>query len=167
MVWLVSALFAFWIGATIVRQVWKGHHPVLNGMDRFSLIPRWTFFAPNPATSDYRLMFRDRYAGGRFSLYREVPLGARLSVLHVIWNPGKRGQKLLADSVRGLVRSAAAMHESGLKTTLGYLAILNYVASLPRTSASEATQFVIVETFGHFPVKEPRLVMQSEVHRLG
>ena len=58
------------------------------------------------------------------------------------------------------------MPESSLKTTIPYLAILNHVTSLRRTAASEATQFVIVESFGHFPDKPPRLVMQSEVHRL-
>jgi hypothetical protein len=73
---------------------------------------------------------------------------------------------VLGDSVRSLSLIATRLSESGLKTTLPYLTILNYVASLSRTAASEAVQFVIVETFGHYPDNTPRLVMQSEIHGL-
>src|SRR5262245_58261030 len=149
MVWAVVPLFAVWLGATFVRQVRKKGVSVWSGMERFSLLPYWSFFAPNPARSDYRLMFRDRYVDGQLGLYRTVTLGGRTSWLNAVWNPTKRSQKALNDCVRGLARSTVRMPESSLKTTLPYLAILNHVTALRRTAASEATQFVIVEPFGH------------------
>jgi hypothetical protein len=36
------------------------------------LLPRWTFFAPNPGTVDYHLCYRHRLANGEFTHWQEV-----------------------------------------------------------------------------------------------
>lgn len=134
--------------------------------DLFSLLPRWTFFAPNPGVSDYHLLYRDRLGNSAFGHWKEVSLDPKRTLTKAVWNPQKRNAKLLTDAVRGLVRIAGVYSPPGYKTTMPYLVILNFVASLPRWPLADGTQFLIMESFGFVSNRTPRVVFRSEVHRL-
>lgn len=159
MLWfLVSVLVQF------VPPRWDAK---LRKYDLFSLLPRWTFFAPNPGTTDFHLLYRDRLENGSFGLWKEIPLTEKRTWWKAVWNPEKRNSKLLTDAVRGLMRIAGMYSAKGYKTTMPYLVILNFVSSLPRWNLSDGTQFLIMESFGFYSDRTPRAVFRSEIHRLG
>lgn len=67
--------------------------------DVFSIIPSWNFFAPNPGTTDYHLLYRDKLESGELSVWREIPIDKEPSLLRAVWNPRKRKSKVLSDVV--------------------------------------------------------------------
>jgi hypothetical protein len=160
-----AALFALWLLVTAVCQL-QGRIPdALRRLDVFSLIPRWTFFAPNPGVLDYHLLVRDRHVDGSLSAFREVRLGARRSLLGALWNPDKRNQKMLSDAVHSLPILRQELSEKGMKTTLPYIAILNRVCAGQPPPLTVARQFAIVATGGSSPITEPHVLFLSELHR--
>src|SRR4051812_27831403 len=68
----------------------------LKARDAFALIPAWTFFAPNPGTSDTRLLWRQQYGGGATSPWHEA-FPPRSSLVRGLWNPEKRIRKAITD----------------------------------------------------------------------
>lgn len=50
--------------------------------------------------------------------------------------------------------------------TLPYLAILNYVSSLPRPRGNMETQFMILKSEGFFSQDDPKFLFLSNLHRL-
>jgi hypothetical protein len=165
---IVIGLWACWFAVSALTQfVPPRWDETLRAWDVFSLLPRWTFFAPNPGVSDFHLLYRDRLANGTFGPWTEIPLEDRNALGKAFWNPRKRKGKLLSDAVRGLIRIAALYPATGYKTTMPYLVILNFIASLPRWPLTTGTQFLNMESFGFFAAKPPRVVFRSEMHRLG
>ncbi len=138
----------------------------LKARDIFSLIPNWSFFAPRPGTSDYHLLFRDIDLSGQCGKWRELSLADARTLTGAIWNAPKRSRKVLSDVVRGLVRLAQDKSRKDFCLTLPYLAILNYVSSLPREDRSVRTQFMILMSHGFISELDPQFVFMSNVHRL-
>lgn len=160
------AVLVIWFVVSAVSQLncKPGHW--LKARDFFSLIPNWSFFAPRPGTFDYHLVFRDIGTDGASGRWQELPLADGRTLLGAIWNAPKRSRKVLSDVVRGLVRLAQDKSRKDFSLTLPYLAILNYVSSLPRTQRPAETQFMILMSHGFYSSQEPRLVFMSSVHKL-
>jgi hypothetical protein len=126
--------------------------------DYLGLVPKWTFFAPRPATGDVALLYRDRLANGAITPWTEVLRPSSRELWNVLWNPDKRERKALIDWKRGLwararrLRNVQHAKGGGARrvdaTAFGtncfhYLAILAHVSSLPRPSAAVAVQFCL------------------------
>jgi hypothetical protein len=163
---LCLAVLAIWFLISALSQLNVPVVKALKNGDIFSLIPNWSFFAPRPGTSDYHLLFRDVDSCGGCSRWRELSLSDDRTLLGAIWNAQKRNRKVLSDVVRGLVRLAQDKTRKDFSLTLPYLAILNYVSSLPRAERSSNTQFMILMSHGFISDKEPQFVFVSNVHRL-
>ncbi|MCX5384711.1 hypothetical protein [Streptomyces sp. NBC_00083] len=127
------------------------------------LLPSWTFFAPNPATKDKVLMYRDVLANGTFGPLRLVlPEG------------GARGRpgKALFDAASHLVRQAAhgweeedaRTRDAHLMISTSYLVLLNRAAS----AAHDATAIGFAFVIAHASLRDeaPEVVFVSAVHRL-
>jgi hypothetical protein len=134
--------------------------------DIFSLIPNWSFFAPRPGTSDYHLLFRDFSASGSPCKWQEIPLAEERTIWGAFWNPQKRRTKTLSDVVRGLLQLAQDSSVKDFSLTLPYLAILNYISSLPRSAPNAETQFMILKSEGFFSEQDPKFLFLSNSHRL-
>lgn len=163
---LFAVLFGSWALLSTFGQFRGRVVSRIRGMDPFSLIPRWTFFAPNPGTTDYHLLHRDQYVDGSLGEFQEDPLGNTRSLLHALWNPGKLPSKALTDAVQILPRLADDVTVPGLRTTLPYLALLNYVSELNRSPLVTGRQFVIVQTLGYLHGPAAGATFVSELHRL-
>lgn len=159
-------LLAVWFLVSALSQLNVRLLKPLKDRDIFSLIPNWSFFAPRPGTSDYHLLFRDVDSRGEYSKWRELSLSDDRTLSGAIWNAQKRNRKVLSDVVRGLVRLAQDKSRKDFSLTLPYLAILNYVSSLPRSNREVNTQFMILLSHGFFTDKDPQFVFMSNVHRL-
>lgn len=133
------------------------------------MVPRWTFFAPNPASSDYHLLYRDRLADGRLTEWRRALARRPKSVLVMLLNPQKRRQKAISDFGRSFNRSNRRARGSvrALQLSMSYIALLHYVAhAAPHADGAVETQFAVVQTFGFLPERERRVVMHSALHAL-
>jgi hypothetical protein len=160
------AILGAWFLISALSQLNFARTKWLKARDIFSLIPNWSFFAPRPGTSDYHLLFRDISSKGECGKWQELTLADARTLSGAIWNAPKRSRKVLSDVVRGLVRMAQDKSRKDFSLTLPYLAILNYVSSLPRDDRSVGTQFMILMSHGFFPERDPQFVFMSNVHNL-
>ena len=135
-------------------------------MDYFSLLPRWSFFAPNPGVTDYHLLYRDKCEKNECGRWREYAIASKRTLLGALWNPKKRTKKALADAVQTLIRSSKELTPAQYKTSVCYIALVNFIASLPRNTEGKATQFMIMESYGHYTEKDPRMLFRSEFHKI-
>ncbi len=145
----------------------------MSKIDVFNLLPVWTFFAPNPGITDYKLLYRIRKKDGHVSKFKNINLNQRKSILNAFWNPDKRSQKALSDLVQELKQfifnnEISDENQNLIKLTLGYITILNYCTGLEKTNDNDAdsVQFMILETYGFFEKKDPVLILNSEFHKI-
>ena len=104
---ILVAFFTFWFLLSVANQFgWRLLRKV-KPLDRFALLPTWTFFAPNPSRSDYWVLYRERWPGGGYSQWRQVLTGSRRPLLSRVWNPSKRVRKLIIDAGMDLTRHLA------------------------------------------------------------
>ncbi|MCB1020571.1 MAG: hypothetical protein H6509_07465 [Bryobacterales bacterium] len=122
--YLLVALLALWLFASLLAQLtsWEGAPKPLAALsewfrarDPLSLIPAWNFFAPNPGTTDYHLLYRDKLDSGEVSLWREIPIEKEPTMLKGIWNPHKRKSKVLSDVIGIVNQSLAAAHNRAVE----------------------------------------------------
>lgn len=163
---LVIAVLAAWLLVSALAQLDAPVVRPLKAHDLFSLIPRWSFFAPRPGTSDYHLLYRDHAPDGTPGAWNEIELADRRTLRGVFWNPGKRNRKALSDAVRGLTQLSREFPPGSLQFTLPYLATLNYVSALRRSEPARRTEFMILRTEGFLSDAEPQFVFHSRVHAL-
>jgi hypothetical protein len=158
-------LFASWLFVTVLFQInQRGLIQRLKGYDYFATIPVWTFFAPNPGTTDTHLLYRDKLAGGQITRWREVPLGT--TPLRVIWNPQKRFQKGLSDLSSSLHYHAAVHreHAESILTHTGFIALLNFITGQPHSASAVLTQFVVARSYGYHSGRQAEVVFLSSFH---
>lgn len=143
----IAGLFVLWLMLTVAYQ-FDAPARKLARWDIFRLLPRWTFFAPNPGHHDLHLLYRDML-GGRCGPWQEVDLAGDASVIPVLWNPGKRIAKILWDSWGSIqyLTGKLEMPADRIQLTAGYLVLLN-MASRPNRSAGVERQFAIVRSTG-------------------
>lgn len=165
--YLIVGCLGFWLLASAICQFnILRLESFFRRMDYFSLLPRWSFFAPNPGVTDYHLLYRDKDQENECGRWRELPIASKRTLLGAIWNPKKRSKKALSDAVQTIVRSSNTLKPSEFKTSICYIALVNFIASLPRKTDGRATQFMIMESYGHYPDKGPKMLFRSEFHKL-
>ncbi|MET3135442.1 hypothetical protein AAKU55_005752 [Oxalobacteraceae bacterium GrIS 1.11] len=167
---IVATFLALWWAVSALNQIAVVDLMRIKRWDLFSLIPKWTFFAPNPATTDYHLLTRDLYADGTVSVWAEVPLGRQKGPFTPIWNPDKRLRKVLIDVMRALTRiqrSKTLDHDRELiRLSMNYLLLLGFVSALPAPPMTKRRQFMVLQRSGFFPSTAARVALASEFHLL-
>jgi hypothetical protein len=163
---LIAAVLLVWFALSVVQQFGPRWFEHVRDYDVFGLLPLWTFFAPNPGHSDFHLVYRDRDDDGVLTNWREFVLCHERRSVEWLWNPDKRGKKVLADVAATLTDYANAdAPPDDLMLSLPYLLLLNVVAGLePRTGVTR--QFAVVETFGYRPIQPTRVILVSDFHPL-
>ena len=115
--------------------------------DRLSFLPRWTFFAPNPAQADLRLLWRDEVPGvpQPWQEFR-APFAPRWR--HWLFNPELVTHKALADLSGSLLQTVARIGEDPAMFSGPYIALLAVVMSFPAVEGAQAREFAVVRTSG-------------------
>jgi len=165
----VVGFFSVWLFISACYQAEIKWCMRLKTRDRFSLIPRWTFFAPNPISSDYHVIYRDRMEDGTLGPWKtSEALASRNALLAALWNPRKRSRKALTDWMRNLKRVVRRSRgrENVVRMSFPYIALLYFVSHLEHDESSCSTQFAVVQTFGHHASRASRLILHSEFHEL-
>ncbi len=165
---MFAAGFAAWWAVSVLYQFQTKWVLGLTRFDLFHLLPKWTFFAPNPGHTDYHLLYRDLRDDAIPTGWTEVNIVQERSILASVWNPEKRVRKCLLDLTQNLVkqRPSSADEENAVVLSVPYLLLLNYVAHLNAPGSSNARQFIIFQSHGFFPNKEPELLIRSAFHDL-
>ncbi|MFB9314021.1 hypothetical protein [Nocardioides plantarum] len=165
----VAVTFSVWLIVSALNQFQMPAVKKLKRKDYFGLIPRWTFFAPNPARSDYHLYYRDQLPGGSLTPWSELNSPGERRLIVSVWNPGKRRQKAISDFMRSLSRTYRNLGSDPetLQLSLPYIGLLHYVSNADgHASEAVATQFAVLQTFGFHTTRAPRTVLHSGLHGL-
>lgn len=162
--WAVATIALVLTAASQV-EAWR-LGPLLKRHDRFGLIPMWTFFAPNPGTTDARLLWREARSDGGVSPWRE-PDPPRISWTRGLWNPAQRTRKVIRDAAVALMEmDRAAPEDLRTQLTVPYLLLLHYVSVQPASPNAIARQFVLVDSSGdHTPRGTIEPLIVSAWHR--
>ena len=139
---VIGATFFVWFVLTVAAQLQGRLSSKLREYDNCGLIPAWTFFAPNPISRNYYLMFRD-ITPKACTPWREAFTHPEPSLIQVLWQPLRREEKALSDVMFHLTKQAAEVSSERLYLSMSYLALLHYVTSLPHAAEATATQFML------------------------
>jgi len=173
--WFISAVMGVWFVLSVLHQLTNRHGDRIKRMNLIALIPAWTFFAPTPGTTDYRLVVRDQRADG-FTDWTEIEWCSRRRLVDALWHPARHRTKLIVDCVTAFIRTVQEMGKLGMDVehdpqswmiSVPYMALLN-VAQLSATAAPGVTarQFAVIEVSPGAPAAPPRLVVCSSPHDL-
>ena len=171
---MVLALCLFlgvWLLLAIVNQWGEAVQRKLSRFDPCHLVPRFTFFAPNPGRTDYHLFYRSATADDHFTDWLEYAPAESRSLITALWNPGKRFRKSLTDIARVFITWQGPSEPDGhdrarILLSLPYLALLNVIASIPCETGTVARQFAILQSTGFLPDKPLTVLFRSELHRV-
>lgn len=167
---LIGIFYIAWVLLTVAAQPFLATQRKIRRFDLFRMIPVWTFFAPDPGTSDYHLLSRTRCVDGTITPFREIPLGSRRKIGHLFFNPTQRLQKALSDHARAIAMHISTdlteTNQANIRLTVSYISLLHYCIGLGSEPGSCTVQFMILESFGHLELEDPQLVLNSEFHRL-
>ena len=168
MFWII--VLGAWVFLTAVNQFSGSWTRALRRVDVLSLIPVWTFFAPNPVLTDSRLYYRTIAPDGAVSVWEEIhPPGNRTSVAG-LWNPQKRATKAVFDMVRFL-QPLCADGPPGpeiLHASLPYRCLLNHVTHTAKNSRPDHLfcEFFVAQTTGFSEVIPEQPLFRSPIVRL-
>ena len=165
--YLAGLLFVAWFAASIVNQFRMGWWVRLARYDVFGMLPKWTFFAPNPGTYDHHIVFSDRVGGAAGEWKELLPCEVDLR-WRWLWNPLRCANKGISDLAGAIARNVQATRDEPLAITVSgsYLSILSVVMSQPYSPAlPTARQFAVIRTCGFGDTREVKVAFVSEVHR--
>ena len=164
---ILSSFFLIWLVIIAITQIPSKLSSYINDIDYFSLIPSWTFFAPEPGVTHYHLLTRIKLKPGDFTPLAVELITENRTTTHAIWNPEKRKHKILIDIVQVLARLIIIEDNQDLFLTTPYLLVLNYISQIHKIQyRGKHIQFVIVETKGFQPAEEPNIIFLSDFHEL-
>lgn len=163
---LLGGGLAIWFACSVINQLPGRRLGPLKRWDLVAMIPAWSFFAPNPGTTDHWLLYRDRFFDGTLGQWRTVDTGDTEGALRCLWNPGKRKNKAFVDAASELSSLLGDYEPQNLQLSLAYLLMLTVVSREERSPFSEARQFAIAETYGYHTSLDPVVRFRSEFHTL-
>ncbi|MFW0715956.1 hypothetical protein [Pedobacter sp. N23S346] len=170
---VVTVFLSCWFIATIVCQFKdnKVSSFIMEKIDLFSLIPLWTFFAPNPGKTDYHLLFRDKITDVDYSEWQEMEITEERTFWSWLWNPEKRDKKVLADIVQSLVATIPNYRKANgninlLMFSMPYIIVLHAVSQYKKQSEKCFRQFMLAESSGYQKRTDPALILLSVFHQI-
>jgi hypothetical protein len=165
---VIGTVLGLWLLLSILNQFPLPFMRAIATYDRWFLLPVWTFFAPNPGSTDYRLVYRDFDRDETPSPWIEIPLVRRRAPLDAVWHPDKRRSKGIFDLGQHLLVLRHTYGDSAaIAATFPYVALLHYVDRLPRDGDVRYRQFMLVQTHGQYAGADPDILLRSEIHSVG
>ncbi len=152
--WVISAFNQFHSGAWTFRL--RCHIPL-------GLIPLWTFFAPNPARADTRIVWRVEHAHG-WSGWQEMYFGFAPAWRRWIINPELTFNKAVSDLVRSLTPVHPDSSDRSVLFSSGYLTLLSLVHAEAASQSRHAVQFAVVRTAIGAATRNLDILFLSEPH---
>jgi hypothetical protein len=144
------AFLTTWFALSVLNQAGRSRVSRLHRADPFLLLPLWNFFAPNPGTHDYYLLYRDRNETGDLGGWQLVWPTHYRGWISCFWNPDKLEGKVLADVVGMFAGSdeLRAINGPALMLTLPYLVCLKMAIEARPPREGTVRQFVVARKKG-------------------
>ena len=158
-------VFSVWFLLTIAFQKNNGLRRLTTRFDRFNLVPRWSFFTPDPGASNYHFIYRSRDDETSVSPWLELNLSPR-GILFPLWNPRKRYREGMIELFQLLALFSISHSAERLQFTAPYIILLQLARKrLGGSLSSQAFyQFALVETRGASGIAAPRVRFYSLTH---
>jgi len=169
--------FAIWFALSIAYQ-FSAVSEKLGPFDRFALLPRWTFFAPNPGMQDHHLVYRECLSGdidlstlqaqeaasANLSSWREVTDLCPGFAIPLLWNPQRRVTKTITDVSNSLLTMRRRSPEGAKYAhfTVEYFLLLHLTMRDARAPARR--QFAVLRTHGFGAERSARAIFLSKFH---
>jgi len=99
---LSVGILSFWFAASVVHQFSYAWWHRLARIDILNLLPRWTFFAPNPGRTDFHIICRD-IRGDLPGEWYNLFAFPRPNHLRWLWNPHRFVAKAVSDAIAALL----------------------------------------------------------------
>jgi len=159
------AVFSAWFLLTIAFQKNNTITRLVTRFDRFNLIPRWSFFTPDPGASNYHLVYRSRDDETSVSPWLELDLSPR-GILFPLWNPRKRYREGMIELFQLLALFSPTYPAERLQFTAPYIILLDVARKRLGGSLSPRAfyQFAVVETRGPSGASVPCVRFYSLTH---
>jgi hypothetical protein len=161
---ILGAVFA----ASVLNQLSIRRWDVLVAQyDKWSFLPFWSFFAPNPGYAGTHLVFRDRHAAG-WTSWTELELPDTTG-WRWLWNPGRFERKALQDLLNGFARAAEELRDPvALEFTTCHVSLLTWVdAQPPLCDGGSHRQFALLQAVGHGEMRTLEPVVVSREYERG
>ena len=157
--------FSVWFLLTIAFQKNNRLSRLTTRFDRFTLVPKWSFFSPDPGASNYHFVYRSRDDKTSASPWLELDLSPR-GLLFPIWNPRKRYREGMIELFQLLALFSLNNSAERLQFTAPYIILLDVVRKKLEGSMSPQAsyQFALVETRGPSGASMPRVRFYSLTH---
>lgn len=145
-----------------LKKVWR--------LDKFGVIPNYSFFAPLPLTSDYRIIYRVTSQEKGHDSFKEVCIYQFKHWYQFIFNPFKYYNKGLIDLCVGLVKEYNNLEQDSknfIQISSNYISILNVVIdNLKLYENTNEVEFGIVVTKDKRETRESSIVFRSFKHKI-
>lgn len=161
----VAAALTGWLVATALSQHPNRSFDRLRALDRTGVaIPNWRFFAPEPATHDFRVLHRYLDAAGVESEWFESTAISPRAWTQSFWFPARRRDKAMSDICNEIIGHLRVPGQD-LTVTPAYRMLRDLVAARLREAQQgpdpEGFQFLVVSDCGHDADDEPRYLFAS------
>lgn len=159
-------VFAGWFAASVLNQFSLNWWKRVMRYDRLGLVPRWTFFAPNPAREDIHVVYRDRSKSTQ-GPWRSLTTAPPNPWVRWIWNPGRFERKAVIDLVNGLRNSRRQFkeHAQSVLLSTSYVGLAGWVMRQDRDSSTDYREFAVLTSTGFPPIQSLSVEFTSRVHR--
>jgi len=127
------------------------------------LIPNWRFFAPEPATHDYHVLYRVLSNSGAQSQWMAASDISLRNWLQTVWFPRRRQDKAMFDICNELAL-VMGRRDINLVTTPGYKLLRDFVERRiggEQGPLPQGFQFLVAQYSGYDDTTEPRYVFVS------
>ncbi len=169
MLWDVTASAVLGVAfvASVVHQFRRGWWLRIARFDVLYLLPRWSFFAPNPGHHDLHVVYRDWQLGAAGG-WRELRATPTNPVTRWFWNPDRFARKAVFDMTSALLGALAAEPETQSRTVLltsSYIHLLGWVLAQEECVTDvSARQFAIVRSSTTPDARHVEIAYVSELH---
>jgi hypothetical protein len=180
--WILAvyvAILCIWFALSALNQI-RRFSRRLARFDRFGLLPRWVFFAPDPGVDDPYLVYRTAPPGVDVGNAAELASASGVSpwlefrhpalsgrTLWLLWRPTRRAVKAVDEMARQIVPPGAGLSgKNGVaKMSFGYILFTEMVESV--TEPGSRFQWAVVRSHGFARRRRLRFEVLSDFHRHG
>jgi len=165
---IVAAVLGLFFLAGVLHQLRLDRWWLVSRYDIFHLLPRYSFFAPNPGRHDTHVVYRDRI-GGQDTPWCQLQPGYTDRRWRWIWNPNRYQRKAVSDLANALLQIERRNRESARVVLLSssYISLLVWVMAQPSPGESHThRQFAVVGSNGFGEARQLEVRFVSEVHRI-
>jgi hypothetical protein len=162
---VLAGVFLVWLVLTALGQLPCSWARAVRTADRWTLLPRWNFFAPNPGSDDFILACR-YYVPDGVTDWRLLCCPSARSFMDAIWHPQKVETKALSDVVEALRETTSALLDSPRLVEFSWpYIVLSRCCSIHTPPAATRFQFAVLAC-REIAATPRRIVFMSPVREL-